>query len=402
METTICLFDIDGVLVQPAGYRAAVKATMDYFLDQLGFQQEMYGEEIAVLFESLGVTSEWDMMPISLAIVLDAAFAAQPPAEALSSLEAVLAWGQEGRTDVQVDMRKAIKALAPRFMNAEIPAEALLRSLEVDRKGALSHLSLELLEEMLGNTRSVEKSVITRISQNIILGNEDFEAVYGLAPLFFGESYLKTRDRLMLEPGLYQQIRAAKQAGGFYYAAYTARPSFPPKEIKTNLLGYSPEAEQALALLDAEPIPLIGYGRLNYLAEQMNSKPDAILKPAPLQALAALAAAVTGTEYPSLLWALETYSRSSAGKVQPLDVEGAQDVANQLPRKFSLHVFEDSSVGITAGHKAAAILNQDGYEVEFHAWGVATEEDKKAALAQVGAQIFPTVNEAVRAALNLD
>ena len=402
METTIVLFDIDGVLVQPAGYRAAVKATMDYFLDRMGVERDVFSEEIAVLFEALGVTSEWDMVPISLAIVLDAVFSAQPPEKELTSLEEVLGWAQGKQFTIRVDMRAAVEVLSTRFLKAEIPSEALLRSLQKNRGNALAHLSLFLLEEILENTRSVMKSLVTRVFQNTVLGSEDFENVYGMSPLFAGESCLKTHDKLMLDPLLYQQIVEAKQAGGFYYAAYTARPSLPPKEVQSGLKGYSPEAEQGLSLLGDEQIPLIGYGRLAYLAEQMHSKPDAILKPAPLQALAAMAAAVTGTEYPALLWALETFSRFSEGKVKPLEGESGVDIKKQLPRKFNLHVFEDSSIGIIAGRKAAELLNRDGYEVTFHAWGVATEEDKKQALNRVGARIFPDVDEAVRVALGFE
>ena len=402
LETTIVLFDIDGVLVQPAGYRAAVKATMDYFLDRLGVERSEFSEEIAVLFEALGVTSEWDMVPISLAIVLDAVFSAQLPEKELTGLQEVLGWAQGRRFAIQVDMRAAVEVLSPRFMKAEIPSEALLRSLQKNRGDVLAHLSPSLLMEILGNTRSVEKSLITRVFQNTVLGSKDFESVYGMTPLFTGESCLKTHDRLELDAALYEQIKKAKQAGGFYYAAYTARPSLPPKEVQSGLKGYSPEAEQGLSLLDDEQIPLIGYGRLAYLAEQMNIQPDAILKPAPLQALAALASAVTETEYPALLWALETFSRFSEGKVQPLEIESKVDIVGQIPRKFNLHVFEDSSIGIIAGRKAAELLNQDGYEVAFHAWGVATEEDKVQALERVGALIFPSVDKAVREALDLE
>jgi hypothetical protein len=401
LETTIVLFDIDGVLVQPAGYRAAVKATMDYFLDRLGVERDAFSEEIAVLFEALGVTSEWDMVPISLAVVLEAVYVIYPPERELHSLQDVLDWAQGKHFTVEVDLRDAVHALSPRFLKAEIPSEALLRSVQSHRGNALSHLSFSLLEALLGNTRSVEKSLVTRVFQNTVLGSKDFETAYGMAPLFEGNSCLKTFDKLMLSPELYQQIRGAKQAGGFYYAAYTARPSLPPKEITEAVWGYSPEAELGLSLLDPEQIPLIGYGRLRYLAEQMGIQPDAILKPAPLQALAALASAVTETEYPALLWALETFSRFSKGKVQPLVVENEVDIAGQLPRKFDLHVFEDSSIGIIAGRKAAELLNKDGYEVMFHAWGVATEEDKKQALDKVGAKIFSSVDEAVREALGL-
>ncbi len=62
-----------------------------------------------------------------------------------------------------------------------------------------AHLSYSLLEDLLGNTRSVEKSMVTRVFQNTVLGSKDFEAVYGMPPLFEGESCLKTFDKLMLD-----------------------------------------------------------------------------------------------------------------------------------------------------------------------------------------------------------
>jgi hypothetical protein len=401
LETTIVLFDIDGVLVQPAGYRAAVKATMDYFLDRLGVDREVFSEEIAVLFEALGVTSEWDMVPISLAVILEVVCADKPPEKCMNSLQDVLDWTAGKRFAIQLNLRKAVEDLSPRFLKAEIPAEALLRSLQADKGSDFPCLSMSLLEDLFTNTRSVKKSIVTRVFQNIVLGSKDFETVFGMKPLFEVESCLKAHDKLLLESGLYDQIKKTKQAGDFWYAAYTARPSLPPKEITEGAWGYSPEAEAGLSLLDPEQIPLIGYGRLKYLAEQMGTSPDAILKPAPLQALAALAAAVTETEYPALLWALEALSRFSGGRVKPLEIKSGVDIEEQLPRKFNLHVFEDSSIGIIAGRKAAELLNLNGFEVDFFAWGVATEEDKKLALTRVGAQIFPTVNEAVRQALGM-
>ncbi len=136
METTIVLFDIDGVLVQPAGYRAAVKATMDYFLDRLGVERDVFSEEIAVLFEALGVTSEWDMVPISLAVILEAVYVIYPPERALNSLQDVLDWAQGKQVAIDLDLRKAVEDLSPRFLKAEIPSEALLRSLQADKGNA--------------------------------------------------------------------------------------------------------------------------------------------------------------------------------------------------------------------------------------------------------------------------
>ena len=240
METTIVLFDIDGVLVQPAGYRAAVKATMDYFLDRLGVERAVFSEEIAVLFEALGVTSEWDMVPISLVVVLEAVFTTNPPERDLNSLLDVLRWTRGKGFSIQLNLRKAVEDLSPRFLKAEIPSEALLRSLQADKGSDFAHLSLPLIEELLANTRSVKQSMVTRVFQNMVLGSEDFEAVYEMPALFEWESCLKTFDKLMLDSALYDQIKKAKQAGNFWYAAYTARPSLPPKEITEVVWGIFP------------------------------------------------------------------------------------------------------------------------------------------------------------------
>ncbi|MCD4674185.1 MAG: hypothetical protein K8R77_16095 [Anaerolineaceae bacterium] len=401
MDCAICLFDVDGVLVKPGGYRAAVKATMEYFLSRIGVKHDIFSDEIPVLFEALGVTSEWDMLPISLALVLEAVCSAAPPERALQSLLDVMDWAKGKRIDIQVDLKKEIGKLSPCFLGAEIPSEAVLRSvLSGNGERPLPHLSISLVEELFENTRSVEGSWITRVFQNYVLGSADFQEVYRIERLFESESFLKVHDQLLLDPFLYRRLCKEKQGGNLCFAAYTARPSLPPKEIETEMLGYSPEAEQGLLLVDPELMPLIGYGRLAYLAQQMHVKTDTLLKPAPLQALAALAAAVTEMEYPSLIWALDVFARFSEGKVSSLAAKDEDGIAHQLQRKFSLHVFEDSSIGITAGRRAADLLNRDGFEVDFHAWGIATEGEKQQALLNAGAKVFPDVDSAVLAAFS--
>lgn len=64
----IFLFDIDGVLVEPAGYRAAVHATLRHFLAPAGIPACLLpDDEILQDFEASGLTSEWDMVPVRLA-----------------------------------------------------------------------------------------------------------------------------------------------------------------------------------------------------------------------------------------------------------------------------------------------------------------------------------------------
>ncbi len=64
--------------------------------------------------------------------------------------------------------------------------------------------------------------------------------------------------------------------------------------------GFAPEAELALELIGLPSIPLMAFGKLEYLASQYGLDPAALVKPSPFQALAAMLAAWTGEEWPSL------------------------------------------------------------------------------------------------------
>ncbi len=85
--------------------------------------------------------------------------------------------------------------------------------------------------------------------------------------------------------------------GELAIAAITNRPSYPPKEVTKNMLGYPPEAEMALELNGLEHIPLIGFGRLRYVAEQLGRDTEELIKPSPVHILSAILTAITGQEY---------------------------------------------------------------------------------------------------------
>ena len=83
MKPKILLLDIDGVLVQPAGYRMATEATCQYFLEKGGITNSISYTEIYSLFEAQRVTSEWDMVPLTLLMVFNAISEIDPiPAKA--------------------------------------------------------------------------------------------------------------------------------------------------------------------------------------------------------------------------------------------------------------------------------------------------------------------------------
>ena len=73
MKPVIVVFDVDGVLVNPIGYRLGFQKTICHYLEQMSLPCEFKSEEISELFEAHSANSEWDMVPISLAIILEAA-----------------------------------------------------------------------------------------------------------------------------------------------------------------------------------------------------------------------------------------------------------------------------------------------------------------------------------------
>ena len=56
----IILLDVDGVLVYPGGYRAALRATLDHFI----YPTLEIDEETLTELERRGIASEWDMAPL--------------------------------------------------------------------------------------------------------------------------------------------------------------------------------------------------------------------------------------------------------------------------------------------------------------------------------------------------
>src|SRR3990172_3583121 len=87
--TTVLLLDIDGVLVRPGGYRAALHATLNYFVNLMGLPHFEFPEEKLAALERRGITSEWDMVPLLLGVLWDDILTCQPredlPAEVSSA-----------------------------------------------------------------------------------------------------------------------------------------------------------------------------------------------------------------------------------------------------------------------------------------------------------------------------
>ena len=148
-----------------------------------------------------------------------------------------------------------------------------------------------------------------RLFQHYSLGSRVFCQTYDLPAEVETESFLHTHDRSNIN----DEIRAKLRQPNIYLAGLTARPSAPPREVDDSHFGYAPEAEIALELVGLADIPLIAFGKLEYLAAQRGLDPGALIKPSPVHALAATAAALTGDEW---AWLTVRWRLVSDGQTQ--------------------------------------------------------------------------------------
>jgi hypothetical protein len=342
----VFLLDIDGVLVRQGGYRAALHATLNHFASLMGLSQFDFPEEKLSELEKREISSEWDMVPLLLGTFWNDILFHQPnlnlPAD-LFSAAAEIGRNVNGYTPQELVIPE-FKLVAGLY-----PSEAALQN------GCFPFIPYDLRTNLLSQSRNVRFSQTMRLFQHFSLGSQVFSETYDLPAEVETESFLLTHDRSNIN----DEIRAKLRQTDIYLAALTARPSAPPREVNTSHFGYAPESEIALELVGLADIPLIGFGKLEYLAAQQKLDVGALIKPSPVHALAATAAALTGSEWAGL--------QSAGDWAQTGQLKG---VFEDLPRTFELFVVEDTLGGIRSTQAAGEILRQAGFDVTVHALGL--------------------------------
>ncbi len=383
--TTLLLLDVDNVLVNPLGYREATRQTADRFMRALGQPSfELTNGEIE-LMEAAGVTSEFEMMPLWIGTVLAEAVE-QRPDLAQDGVDAVLgAVRTAGLSLSRPATASLVDAVRDALGDGARPAEVVLNHLRAHSVEAAHPLMAELLTE-----NYTPASPTTRVFQHYVLGSERYEQTYGLPARFEAESALLAYDRPLLDGEMAERLLAGVAEGAFRAVIYTARPSLPPVDAPdADPGGYPPEAEMAVEMVGLSDLPLIAGGRVIWLAEQTGRYVDGFIKPSPVQALAAIGAALSGGEAAALRAA---YALAENGElVPPLDGligEGAH-----------VTVFEDSPSGIHAVRNAVALLREAGASIAFEAVGIAPEGVKRDALAGIVKRVAPDINTALAAFL---
>ena len=348
--TKIILLDIDGVLVHPGGYRAALRATVHHFIDP-DFQIQ---EELLTSMEKRGISSEWDMSPLIIASYWNSILIQQPMQNLPDDVSAAAREIQSQRK-VTVSEHLSIPEFA--LVTGQYPAEAAFDA------GCFSSIPYELRKNLLTETRNVHKSHSMRTFQHYTLGSEKFSETYDLQAEFETESFLLEYD----QSNMNETIRDALGRNGNQIAAFTARPSHPPREVTESNLGYAPEAELALELIGMVGVPLIAFGKLEYVAAQHQLDPATLVKPSPFHALAGILAAWTGDEWSALQAAFDWHST------------GALDGRfGRLPKSFELIVVEDTMGGIRSVRAAGELLQKAGFDVTVRVLGLTSGSAAKA------------------------
>jgi hypothetical protein len=365
IKIKVLLLDIDGVLVRPGGYRAALHATLNHFFNLMGLPHYEFPEEKLAGFERRGITSEWDMAPLLLGALWQDILSHKAEIELPGDVSAAAI--EIGRT---LDGYRPADLIIPEFdlVAGQYPADTALQN------GFFPSIPMPLRVNLLHCSRDIRFSQTMRIFQHFTLGSHAFTQTYDLLAEVETESLLHRFDTSNINDG----VRAKLRGPGIYLTAFTARPSAPPREVGAPPLGYAPEAEIALELVGLPDIPLISFGKLQYLGEKRGYDPEFFLKPSPVQALAAIGAALTGNEWASLQAACDWHE---TGQLQG----GLAD----LPHSFDLIIIEDTLGGIRSVRAAAEILRKTGFNVNVGAYGLTSgSAAKAAAFEQLGVPYF--------------
>jgi hypothetical protein len=385
---SLLLFDVDGVLVEAHGYLRALQDTVAHFSRCMGVGDHPPSEVEVRALEAHGLTSEWDSGAACVAFLLLERLRRDPAlslpavwAEALAFLGAhslVLPNPDYAALAARIGARPRGEMGMAAGARLQLWEEAQFLP-EPQRRAFAA-----LLDQLLGTAYEFTCAPVMHYFQHLVLGHEGVAATYGAVPDFESVPYLRTYDLPLLDEAARTQVLNAVQAGQVGAVIYTARPSLPPAGVADSPLGYSSEAEAARALVGLEPLPLIGLGRLQWLASRTGESAEALVKPSPVQALAAIGAAVSGDEVAALEAALRFHREGLL--LPPLSDLGETVV----------HVFEDTPGGLRAVQHAAALLQEAGLPMTVQPYGIAPAESPKAALiAELGAPVFPSINHAL-------
>jgi len=369
---TILLFDMDGVLLEPRGYHRALQETVQTIGESLGFKNPQLSQKEIYAFEAAGITSEWDSAALILGLMMKEIWQTQPemnPPETLTSTP------KGNRTRQTPDWRAFLTKLDKREETQRTPRE---RAADVLKKD-LSSDKQAMIENLVAGAHEARRSITHRTFQEFVLGSKRFQKVYQLQPQLNCRSYLEQFDRPLLSSQSSQKLSDWLTKGGQSSAILTNRPSRPLEDHFS-----TPEAEMGAALVGLEDLPVIGHGEMAWLAEEREQPLDDIRKPSPVHALAALLVSLGTPKLQALLASQQLVYDKHAGEIW------------QNLHKSTVYVFEDTPPGFQSARSAQKILDRAGFDLELSLIGIAVDEEKGVALKNLGGEVYPNIDLALR------
>ncbi len=390
-RTHLFLFDVDGVLVEARGYLRALQDTVAHFARRMGVGDPVLTEDEVRAGEAHGLTSEWDSAPAYILTLLIERLRREPslalPGQWEAALETLAARPLPLPHPDYMALVARVGARRVAFGETSHAVRAVLwdeaQSLPAPQRDAVA----VILDALLADTHNFDRAPITQYFQHLVIGSEGVAKTYGVAPHFAARPYLLEHDVAELSPEIAARLREAADTGRIAPAIYTARPSLPPNGSGASPNGYSPEAELAQELVGLEGWPLIGLGQLQWLAARHGAQTAQIVKPSPVQALAAIGAAV-GPETAALeaAWKFHT-TGNLCGPLASLGVT-------------TVHIFEDTVGGMGGVRSAVESLRASGVDIRWQPYGITPATGAKAAaMAAQGISTYRSVNDAAASAL---
>jgi len=348
------IFDMDGVLLDARGYHRALQRTVNLVAEKtLSIPDIDLSREDIHKFEALGISSEWHSSALCIAYL---------EVQQLSSAET---------PSLRLD------PLFSALKNQSQSLPALQRSLQaIDQICSEQGLELQSVQRWIVESEDIDKSPTMYWFQEFVLGSEAFQKQYHKTSQLSETSYLTEYDIPLISEAHSAQIFHWKKEGKFASAVMTNRPSSGP----SGFCG-SPEAETGLDLVQLGGLPLIGYGEIEWLADQSEQEPANLGKPKQVHALAAIFSAMGHSKEDSLRYSLDMTSWEEE-IISPL--QGA-----------TITVFEDTPAGIHSVKQAGYKLQQAGVEITIQAFGITSNPVKKVALELEGAKVSADVNSAL-------
>ena len=387
------ILDIDGVLLEAEGYRAACVDTINHFIHLMGQKNLSITRETIDGFESSGIACEWDMVPLSLAAFVN--WYCQKTGEIFSNSnfppkcdKPLNCYNNEFRAM----LLEKIREYASFLNDAETPINAIYHEyLRKNGEGLDVLWKQPFCDRFFVDTLNPWTSPFFAELMTRLLGKSSFESFYGIAAPLNCESYLETKDHLLISE-YYRKLLPNLVEINIYPAVMTYRPSLLPEKgnKESSYFVNTPEAECALRLLEWEDgkIPMIGGGSICYIEEEYNLRREHYVKPHPFHALASVLIAICKDEIQSLELARQLCEFDPGTQENPI-----KDLLSQEDH-IELAVFEDSVSGIESIRNAVEILKKWKYDAKAICCGISSTDAKVAKLKKAGVMVYNNVNTA--------